>query len=253
MDAECRLSPEKRIDHARLIGYQRDNLTALKQRTTRRLIFSAFGDYSAKSGFGVSAQFSNFGITQNPVTKNIADTTLLEQVNQMFSLTPRYLLRTSEAVHFFQVSAFRQSLSNETSGTFAPAEIKTGGVACGVQLVAHGSPHFFFAIFQLCKNGNRNVHFAWPGRRVVLQGAGMFKNKGSVDANVSRIANRFGEDGTGAMLTAGLRFGIPIGESGLQYQLGGQFLRNTNDSGNVGLPTFTEFRVQSGFSWSFRK
>ena len=71
------------------IGRERNNLYQQRPVTTTRLIGSANLNWNASRNFGLNAQYSNFGISQNPLASNLSDTTLLEQIAQNFSLVPR--------------------------------------------------------------------------------------------------------------------------------------------------------------------
>lgn len=89
---EYSLGTYLRLDSGRLnisgnLGFQQDNLKKQKSATSKRFIGSANISYIPSPKFGVIANYSNFGITQNPLLTAPA-TLLFKQVNNSIMLMP---------------------------------------------------------------------------------------------------------------------------------------------------------------------
>lgn len=68
------------------IGFQKDNLKT-KTSTSKRFIGSANISYIPSQKFGINFNFSNYGITNNPLPTSMGNE-LFKQVNNSFMLMP---------------------------------------------------------------------------------------------------------------------------------------------------------------------
>jgi len=78
------------------VGYQHDNLNKKKLIATRRIIGSANINYNASQKFGITLNYSNFGTSQSPGTKQLNDTAKIDQISQSITLIPRVTLMRNE-------------------------------------------------------------------------------------------------------------------------------------------------------------
>lgn len=78
------------------VGYQHDNLNKKKLIATRRIIGSANINYNASQKFGITLNYSNFGTSQSPGTKQLNDTAQIDQISQSITLIPRVTLMRNE-------------------------------------------------------------------------------------------------------------------------------------------------------------
>ncbi|MBK9959578.1 MAG: hypothetical protein IPP11_13710 [Chitinophagaceae bacterium] len=69
------------------IGFQKDNLKKQKTSTSKRFIGSANISYIPSQKFGINFNFSNYGITNNPLPTSMGNE-LFKQVNNSFMLMP---------------------------------------------------------------------------------------------------------------------------------------------------------------------
>ncbi len=98
-----------------LLGWQRDNLYDLRSSTGKRLIGSANANWNPGSQFGLSVNYTNFGITQDPTeSSTLADTLLLRQVSNNLNIVPR----------FSWGDAGRQSVISLVAGWFALSDLR---------------------------------------------------------------------------------------------------------------------------------
>lgn len=251
---ELTLNPAWRINQKIYIngsiGIQEDNLTKFKQRTTRRLIYRIAADYNPAKWFGVGVQHSNFGITQNALAPNIADTTLIRQVNTLYAIQPRFTFSKSKVVHVVQLNASHQELSNAFSGAFAPPNVNTN------QFTAVYS-------YNIIKQGISVT----PSASYIEVNSSLFQNQsigGSLGISLpikkirltwmnqaSYFANTVNGDEGGKTLSAGTNLQYSL-KNGMAFMAGIQYLNNEGSQNGL-LPAFQEMRFRLGFSWAVRK
>jgi len=232
------------------VGLQRDNLLDLKQRTTERFIYRAAIDWNPKPSFTLGLQHSNFGISQNALAPNIADTTLLRQINTTYGVNPRVTLRNDRIVQVIMLNATYQELSNAFSGAFAPPDVNTlqATGAYSWNLLKHAVSVTPSVTYVSVKNNqyetqsiggamNLNTPLRFIPVNASLQG-GMYAN--TVDGS-----------GAGNTWNASVQFNYRL-KNGMAFQAGSQYLKN-NSSATTTLPSFTEIRLKAGFTWSITK
>ncbi len=100
------------------LGLQQDNLNKQKQSTSSRVIGSANATANLNDQFGFDFSYSNYSNSQRTRTILLKDTFRIAQVSQNFSLTPHYIVVTSNFVHSIVFSAnynLFTSLDNSTN------------------------------------------------------------------------------------------------------------------------------------------
>lgn len=125
-------------------GWQRNNIRNLGKSTAQRLIGNAGIAYTSGKAFSLLFNFSNFGITQQPVRTSVQDTALVRQVSRNILLQPRlhYARKNgSHTVSFtmnrFDLKDLRADISSRTSmgGTYVDLAYtrawKQGGASVG--------------------------------------------------------------------------------------------------------------------------
>jgi hypothetical protein len=251
---EYTLNPTWRVNQKLVlggsVGLQRDNLKDIKQRTTDRVIYRANADWSPVKWFAIGAQYSNFGITQNALAPNIADTTLVRQVNTMYGLQPRITLTSPDYVQVIMVSATRQELSNAFSGAFAPPDVLTTQLTgvysyTMVKRAITLSPSLTYvdvesALFRTTSTG-ASMGVNLPLKFVPVQA--------SVQA--AQFFNTVDGQGGGSTSSVSIQFNYKL-KNGMAFQAGSQYMKNKGSS-NQALPEFSELRLRAGFSWNIAK
>jgi hypothetical protein len=232
------------------LGMQRDNLRDSKQRTTERLIYRAALDWNPNTTFALGLNHSNFGISQNALAPNIADTTLLRQINTTYGVNPRVTLRNDRIVQVIMLNANYQELSNAFSGAFAPPNVSTlqATGAYSWNLIKHSmsvTPSLTYVTVQSSAYTTESIGaalgFNTPLRFIPVNAmtqAAMYSN--TVDGEPSGSTWN-----TSLQLTYRLK-------NGMSFQAGGQYLKNTSTSTSA-LPGFTEVRLKAGFTWAITR
>lgn len=90
------------------IGVRRNNLLNTRLTTTHRLISSAGIAWQPSIDFGVDARYSNYSTSSGDGRIRVTDTTRIENVSQMISLTPRYTFGSEESRHTISLLLMRQ-------------------------------------------------------------------------------------------------------------------------------------------------
>jgi hypothetical protein len=232
------------------IGLQQDNLNGFKQRTTRRLIYRIAADYNPLKWFGIGVQHSNFGITQSSLAPNIADTTLIRQVNVMYAVQPRFTFSKTKVVHVVQLNASHQALSNAFSGAFAPPNVNTNLFTAvysfnllkpGISITPSASYiEVNSSLFQNQSIGG-SLGFSLPIKKIRLT----WMNQGSY------FANTVNDENGGKTLSVGTNLQYSL-KNGMSFLGGIQYLNNEGSQSAL-LPAFQEMRFRLGFSWAVSK
>ncbi len=230
------------------VGWQRDNLKKLKGRTSDRFIGNALFDYQFSPGFGLSFQYANFGFTQSPLTRNIVDTTLLEQINQSISVMPRWTIAGQKIVHTSQMVFSYNELADRRTQIFVPTDISSLQVSLthGLNFIVSGLGLTFNAFYH--NNQTNLFESATLGAGTGIQ-VPLFQSKASLVANGTYFHNDYLEAGTSQTMQASLQVSFPLSpKHGIN--LGLNWLQNKSIDQSI-IPSFTEWRFRSGYSYTF--
>ena len=96
------------------LGFQHDNIYETKALTGKRFIGSGNLALNPNRTFGLNINYTNFGITQTPLTVSISDTTALEQISQSLTVMPRLMFAGQEYIHTFSVMGSYNELSDRS-------------------------------------------------------------------------------------------------------------------------------------------
>jgi hypothetical protein len=229
------------------LGLQHDNLLGNKERTTERVIYRGSLDWNPNTRFSIGLQHSNFGITQNALAPNIADTTLLRQINTTYGISPRLTFRNDRLVQMVMVNVNYQELSNAFSGAFAPPDVSTlnctgvyswnlikhaVSVNPGVAFVEVSSSQF------TTKSIGGSLSVSTPLRFVPV----------SAMAQSAIYMNTVDDVKGGSTMNHSLQLNYKM-KNGMSFQAGAQYLKNEGTPQSV-LPGFTEIRLKAGFTWN---
>ena len=105
------------------LGWQRNNLKELRTATARRIIGNLGLNYNSGKAFGFLMNYTNFGITQNPVRPSLGDTALLQQVSQNLLLQPRLQYIVANGTHSISYTFNFFALSDRSENAFANAQL----------------------------------------------------------------------------------------------------------------------------------
>ena len=105
------------------LGWQHNNLKKLRNATARRIIGNLGVNYNSGKAFGLLVNYTNFGITQNPVRPSFGDTALLQQVSQNLLLQPRLNYNVKNGSHTISYTFNYFALSDRSESAFSNAQL----------------------------------------------------------------------------------------------------------------------------------
>ena len=232
------------------LGIQRDNLSAQKQATARRVISSLSASISFNKNFGLDLTYSNYATSQMPVAVRFNDSLKVAQTTQNFSVTPRYIITREKLSHVFVVSFnymklndfSRLSAQRNLNSTTAFANYQVSFIPSGISLslgVSYGQLQSAYA-----NSGNQGVTLGL--------GKSFLKNKLQLRLNNSYVQT-IQRSVSNPLLTHNLSgsykinthhsFGINL------YYLNNQGTKETAALG--GYPKYTEFRGDLNYNFTF--
>lgn len=106
-------------------GIQSDNVRKNRASKTSRKIGNLAISYQPNQKFGINIQYSNFGVSQNPLLKSISDTTLLRNITQSFMIMPRYNFGNKKINNSISLVANYQNLNDKNVYTKDYTEMKS--------------------------------------------------------------------------------------------------------------------------------
>ncbi len=101
------------------IGMERNNLKVARNATTKKLIGSAMLSYNPVRQFGITINYSNYSINQQPGRVQIADSVKLYQTNGTFMVMPhvQLLSKNNKTSHFISLVFTQMNLDDKNSYT----------------------------------------------------------------------------------------------------------------------------------------
>lgn len=245
------LLPSLRLDSGKLfisgtLGIQKDNLSKLKLATSKRFIANANINYNPNQKFGVSFNYSNFGITQNP-TRTSPNSEYFKQVSQNFVLTPYLNFTRDKSSDNVTAIASYQSLNSPVKTINAAAD----------QHTLFGSLMYSHVWFKNGLSVNASVNYNntnLPQGDIGSAGGGiggsipLFHQKLTIGLNTIYNSNVYNGVANGYTFNGDLSLSAPIAKKHT-VQLQANYLKNTAKDQTV-LQTFDELIVR--FSYGFR-
>lgn len=231
------------------IGFQHDNLNKNKAAATKRVIGSVNININPSQKYGMTIQYSNYGISQKPGTKSLSDTTRVDQVSQSISLTPRFNFgKQGKTLHNFVWLNTFQNLNDKRTDTGTVYEMK--------MMLSNANYNFLLIEQQLNINVNSGYNhniLAFGNTSSVQLGLGINKslmdNKLQTGMNFNYNKNFFKGNSNGATYQAVLNLGYVPAKN---HQIQGEFnyLRNKSDFAEVN-ESFSEYTGRVTYTYTF--
>ncbi len=241
-----------RLDSGKLnintnIGFQKDNLKKQKTSTSKRFIGSANISYIPSQKFGINFNFSNYGITNNPLPTSMGNE-LFKQVNNSFMLMPFFFWVNEKTMKNLSIIAAYQSLKTPQSnlgnipdlnsysltGAFSNTWVQKG-------INANASINY---INSKIAAGDISSYGGSLGGMVPL-----VKKKIMLNASATFLQNLFKGASNGNSIRALVGFSVPVGTHH-NFQLMGNYLKNSSKDVSV-IQNFNETTVQLIYGLTF--
>ncbi len=186
------ITPNMRFDSIRVnvttsLGLQRDNVAGQRLVTSERVIGNVNVNWNPSQRFGLNANWSNFGVTQNP-TRVAPDAELFKQVSNNFTVVPYVNLITEKTVRSIQLVGVYQSLNSPVQSINAAPDQHT---LVGAFVYSH----------------------TWIARAITTTGSLNYNNTQLPEGGIGSVG-------------AGAGFGFPVLKRKLQLGLNGMYNRN---------------------------
>lgn len=91
------------------LGLRRNNLMGDRLATTRRVISSFGTSWQATQDLGLDLRYANYASTSSDGRVRVTDTTRVENVSQMITVSPRYMFGTADARQTLSLMLMHQS------------------------------------------------------------------------------------------------------------------------------------------------
>jgi len=229
------------------LGLQRDNLYRQKLATSKRTVGNANINYTASQVFGVNFNYTNFGITQNPLRTSPTDD-LFKQVSQSLVLVPYLNFISETSVKNVQMVSSLQLLNTPVKSINASPNQKTFFGMLGYNQTWIKSQ---YAVNVSANYNNTNL----PGGDIGSFGAGigaslpLFNKKLMVSANGNYNSNTYNGNRNGYSFNGDLGFRIQIVKSSA-VQLNFLYLKNQAKDQTL-IQSFDEKTVRLGYGINF--
>ncbi|RYY54740.1 MAG: hypothetical protein EOO09_13200 [Chitinophagaceae bacterium] len=229
------------------VGLQRDNLYRQKLATSERVTGNANINYNPSARFGVSFNYSNFGITQNPLRTSASDE-IFKQVSQSFTLVPYLSFINDNSVKNIQFISSLQSLNSPMKTINTTADQHT---LMGSLIYSHTWLKKQFSFNTSLNYNNTSL----PDGDIGSKGGGVgfsipvYKNRIALSTNGSWNSNTFNGMSNGYTINADVSTSVRILKRN-SVQLGFNYLKNKATDQTV-VQSFDEQTFRLGYGISF--
>jgi len=249
---EISFANQFRLDSGRLnisanIGFQQDNLEKQKTSTSKRFIGSANISYVPSMHYGVNFNYSNYGITNNPLATSPGNE-LFKQVNNSIMLMPFFNWMNEQTAQNLNIVLMFQSLSTPQSNIGTIPNLNTYSATANYNhtWIRQG----------INANGLLNyMQSKTPQGRVGSFGGGfggmapLLDHKLTVNTSISYLNNTLDTKSNGYTLRGTLGLTLPAGQHH-NFQLLANYLNNKSNNSII-IQSFNEVSVQFNYGLSF--
>lgn len=249
---EFSLANNFRLDSGKLninttIGFQKDNLKKQKTSTSKRFIGNANINYTPSQKFGINFNYSNFGITNNPLNTSPGNE-LFKQVNNSVMLMPFFTWMNEKTIKNLNIVATYQSLSTPQSYLGNVPDLNTYSL----------TTTYNHTWIQQGYNANASANFinskTSSGDIMSVGGnlggmAPIFDRQATVNASFSYLNNFFKGNGNGHTITVTAGVTVPVGTHH-NFQILGNYMDNTSKDISL-IQNFNELSVQFVYGFNF--
>lgn len=249
---EFSLANNFRLDSGKLninttIGFQKDNLKKQKTSTSKRFIGNANINYTPSQKFGINFNYSNFGITNNPLNTSPGNE-LFKQVNNSVMLMPFFTWMNEKTIKNLNIVATYQSLSTPQSYLGNVPDLNTYSL----------TTTYNHTWIQQGYNANASANFinskTSAGDIMSVGGnlggmAPIFNRQATVNASFSYLNNFFKGNGNGHTITVTAGVTVPVGTHH-NFQILGNYMDNTSKDISL-IQNFNELSVQFVYGFTF--
>lgn len=239
-------------------GIQQDNVTHSKANTSQRIIGRGSINWQISGSLGLSATYSNYGLTRNGAYTLGVDTFGVRQVNKNFSLSPHYSWHSDSKMQVLTGVFNLQDMSNtqESISLEQHTHSLVAGLSHSLTLQQKGLT-FSTNLTRTSQTGDLISASSWTITESVAQA---YKDKpvSRVGANLSFSTNAYNGSGNGFTIYGGLNAGFKFTKTlpaSLQFNITRHQANSQTEAAAANtyssyyLNSFTEFRLSIRFSF----
>ncbi len=249
---EIRLANNFRLDSGKLnintsIGFQQDNLKNQKTSTSKRFIGNANINYVPSQKFGINFNYSNFGITNNPLN-NSPGNELFKQVNNSVMLMPFFTWINEKTIKNLNIVATYQSLSTPQSYLGSVPDLNTYSLTTTynhtwIQQGFNANASASYINSKTAAGDIMSVGGNLGGMAPVLD------KKATVNVSASYLNNFFKGKDNGHTISVTAGVSVPVGTHH-NFQILGNYMDNTSKDISV-IQNFNELSIQFVYGFNF--
>jgi len=229
-------------------GIQSDNTRKNRASKTTRKIGSFAIGYQPGQKFGLNIQYSNFGVSQNPLLKSISDTTLLRNVTQSFMIMPRYNFGNKNIRHNLNLMINYQNLNDKNIYTVQYTQMKSLNTNFNyiINLLKAGL-YIRTSVLYIQNKISAGTTNSYGG--TIGLSKSLFKRKIYSSLNYTYTSNTFNEKSNGFTYRFNLNLTGRINNNqSLKFSA---FLLNNNSKNTEIIRNFTETTIRISYNLSF--
>jgi hypothetical protein len=249
---QFQVSPSIRLDQGKLnlsgsIGIQRDNLSKLKLSTSNRFTGNLNVNYNPSQLYGINFNYSNFGITQNPLYVS-AESEAFKQVSQSVVVVPYVNKIGSTSVQNVQLVASFQSLNSPSRGLNASIDQQT---VTGSLIYGYTWLYSALSLNASANVNNTNLSVGNAGSYGIGVGGSkpFLDNAVTLSLNTMYNSNYFEGTSNGYTLNGMMQASYRVYKNN-SIQLQGLYLKNQADNETV-FGNFSELTFRIGYGMRF--
>lgn len=249
---EISLANNFRLDSGKLnitttIGFQQDNLKNQKTSTSKRFIGNANINYMPSQKFGINFNYSNFGITNNPLNTSPGNE-MFKQVNNSIMLMPFFTWMNEKTIKNLNIVATYQSLSTPQSYLGSVPDLNTYSLTTTynhtwIQQGFNANASANYINSKTAAGDITSVGGNLGGMVPVLE------KKVTINASASYLNNFFKGVDNGRTITVNFGITVPLGTHH-NFQLLGNYMDNTSKDITL-IQNFNELSVQFVYGLNF--
>ncbi len=249
---EISLANNFRLDSGKLnitttIGFQQDNLKNQKTSTSKRFIGNANINYMPSQKFGINFNYSNFGITNNPLNTSPGNE-MFKQVNNSIMLMPFFTWMNEKTIKNLNIVATYQSLSTPQSYLGSVPDLNTYSLTTTynhtwIQQGFNANASANYINSKTAAGDIMSVGGNLGGMVPVLE------KKVTINASASYLNNFFKGVDNGRTITVNFGITVPLGTHH-NFQLLGNYMDNTSKDITL-IQNFNELSVQFVYGLNF--
>ncbi len=231
------------------LGFQRDNLNNIKDKTSSRIAGSFSGTYAINENWAIDMSYNNFSTNQKAVRNRTNDSLRVFQVNNNIQITPRYTKITDNLSHMIMLNINLMNLDdkNKYSENQTDTDTRIAMLVYNLGILSmklNITPGITYTNMENSNFNNRLIGGSLNLSKLLL------KDKLSLSTNNSFMFNELNKE-KGTILNTSLACNYRISNSH-SVSMNFNFIKNSFGNSTI-TPSFNEIRGNIRYVYTFRQ